>query len=935
MIKKYLFAVMLAILSLSSIALEIDLTKANNNQVTLKSTTGKIKIDDLGVWNIWPNYTQIGLDKLNYDGKTMNIDFTFSPADTSIAWLDGRLLSLVDSKNNQEVLRLDMVRRGRFRLSMGEQKVLSRHQNWSSTVINWDNLTPKKISLRLLNNQAGLVIDGETIIALDNVKLQNGDYKIFLGSELTPDNRGALGWYSNLSYNESLDSVLPKKQPLPGKAEWAERVQTMEEFFVNPDMDKTTANVNNIRYYDARIAAAYIALDGLWYRLENNLEPGFPYFLEKLEEVAQEIKDNQVADYEIVIDNSDNKKDYFLSPNDLDYYYGDCGWGLASYAPEFAKIGLNLVSEHIWPGAIFDDNGNYQDVMLIRRTMPQLEEYEKYNINLDVMIAPYTPSYLLKQRPEWEGLFFGLGAENEEEKLKEHAKNWKGRQAGHGFLKASVIDPEYISMCEKFISYLLPKIANSKAVIAFDLANEVQFEDYSPLMQQYFRDYLKKKYGSIEKLNSAWGEKYSTFEDILMVQPIVFQRSNPTRFYDWVLCNRQAGTKHFQFLQDLCKKYAPKIPTHIKYLPHEFGTPWMVPESSSRNFYDYADGIDRKELSQLTEIIGTDSWADNAHDASGRLSSDVPYQSMYFSLLKSYSPDKWIFDSEWHILRCDPPATPRPCLEMVMQQNAVNGLKAGTFWLVCPGNGQQLEHSSTATLMLTAGLTTAKIRSQQKYFNAINKRPKRVGFLYSPHARYVGTDRHVTTLLKYFEASMFSGVEVRMVEERQLINKEVTAKDLDLLIAIECNYPLPEVIDALNDLSKGNTKLIKIGNFGNLTYEANASKNLAQVNFDKSEKTQINQNRIVKQLQALVEEFKLSPQVVLRGLDNQNIYGIEYHLGKLDDGRKVIYIANMSKNSQTLKLFNSKKLIDVTNNKVVDNQTITMNNYDTFIGIYE
>ena len=93
---------------------------------------------------------------------------------------------------------------------------------------------------------------------------------------------------------------------------------------------------------------------------------------------------------------------------------------------------------------------------------------------------------------------------------------------------------------------------------------------------------------------------------------------------DWVNFNKQIGTEHFRFLCDLAHKYAPGVPLHIKTLPYEFGMPWMEPGSNSRNFYDYADGVDRKTFSAMTEIIGTDSWADNPHDRYGGLATDLP-----------------------------------------------------------------------------------------------------------------------------------------------------------------------------------------------------------------------------------------------------------------------------------------------------------------------
>ena len=877
-----------------------DLSQESNRKTPdLRLVGDPVKIDRLGVWNVWPNYAGIEFLHQKLTGEPVEFIFNFSPADTSIAWLDGHLFSLNDAQGN-EVLRIDMVRRGRFRLHWAGKKALSRYQDWRCTVINWDNLTPRDLTVKIADGSAALIGDGKTILKLDGGKLEPGDYTVALGRKANEKERGALGWFRSYEMRPASDGAFPPPQPLPGKPEWAARVDALEKFFITPEMDAIECNPELIRYYDARTAAAYIALDGLWYRLSYNLEPGFEFFLTELEKLAEEVKSGSVADYTIDVSRPDGTPapEYFLAPADTDFYYGDCGWGLAAYAPEMARIGINLVSEHIWPDALLDKDGNPHDCMLIRRTMPQLEEFEKYNIALDVMIAPYTPGYLLKKHPEWDGVFFGYGAENETEKLRQHAAQWQGRQAGHGFLKASIISPDYVEMCRTFLEYLLPRIRDSKAVVAIDLANEVQFEDYSPLMQERFRAFLREKYGSIENLNRAWNSEYASFDDILMVRPMVFSRKNAARFWDWVLCNREVGTEHLAYLHQLCRENAPGIPTHIKHLPYEFGMPWYDPESDGANFYDYADGIDRKALAQLTEIIGTDSWADNGHDATGRLSSDVTsYQQPYLNLLRSYAPDKWIFDSEWHIIRCDPPATVPACLDMVMQQNAVQGLKAGTFWLCCPGNGQNLELSSTVSLMLQSGLTTAKIRSQRELFTALANRPKRFGVLYSPKSRYVAGPMHVTLLLAYMQSAAFSGVEPRLIDERQLINGEVTAADLDVLVVIECPYPMDETSEALRKFSVDGGKLILYGKYGTRLDPA-----IERPTFLRSGRFETDYLRRLEQIQRDAAEFGCAPAYRVTAEDGSPVWGIEYHCAELPDGGRVLYVANMSKETRNLKI---------------------------------
>lgn len=895
--RKWMFMAILVLLACRLLAAPCDLTRQTVRDTPEIRLNGKnVKIDKLGVWNIWPNYAGVEFPKQRLDGKPVEFVFNFSPADTAIAWLDGHLFSLHDAEG-REVLRVDMVRRGRFRLHFAGKKAISRQQDWDCTVVHWENLTPRDLTVKIADGSAALIVQGKTVLKLDGGELPPGEYAASLGRKSGEESRGALGWYRSYEMRPA-DHAFPPQQELPGDPAWAKRVDALDRFFVTPDMDAPGFDPDKIRYSDARRAAAYVALDGLWHRLIHKEKRGFEFFLAELEKIAAEVKAGNVADYTIDVSNPHPAPDYFLAPGDSEFYYGDCGWGLAAYAPEFARMGVNLVSEHIWPGALFDRDGKPMDCMLIRRTMPQLEEFEKYHIAFDLMIAPFTPGYLLAKHPEWEGVFFGWGVENEAEHLKQNAEQWKGRQAGHGFLKASVISPDYREMCKAFLDFLLPYVRDAKAVRAIDLANEVQLEDYSPRMQERFREFLRKKYDSIETLNSAWKTAHASFGDIVMTRPLVFDRRNAARFWDWVLCNREVGNEYFAYLQKLCKENAPRLPTHIKHLPYEFGMPWFSYTPEAAMFFDYADGIDRKTLAGMTDIIGTDSWADNGHDASDRLSSDATsYQTPYLNLMRSYAPDKWIFDSEWHIIRCDPPATQPAGLDMVMQQNAVHGLKAGTFWVVAPGNGQHLELSSNAPLMLQSGLTTAKIRSRRDCFNALANRPKRLGVLYSPKSRHVGDNLHITLLFTYMEAAAFSGVEPRMIDERQLIDGEVTAKDLDLLVVLDCAWPMDETPAALRKFAADGGKMILYGRFGTKLDPA-----IERPQFLRSARFETDSLKLVEQIQRDAAEFGCAPAYRITAPDGSRIWGVEYHSAVLPDGRRVLYIVNMSKETRKLKI---------------------------------
>ena len=148
-----------------------DLSQESNRKTPdLRLVGDPVKIDRLGVWNVWPNYAGIEFLHQKLTGEPVEFIFNFSPADTSIAWLDGHLFSLNDAQGN-EVLRIDMVRRGRFRLHWAGKKALSRYQDWRCTVINWENLTPRDLTVKIADGSAALIGDGKTILKLDGGKL--------------------------------------------------------------------------------------------------------------------------------------------------------------------------------------------------------------------------------------------------------------------------------------------------------------------------------------------------------------------------------------------------------------------------------------------------------------------------------------------------------------------------------------------------------------------------------------------------------------------------------------------------------------------------------------------------------------------------------------------------------------------------------------------
>lgn len=96
-----------------------------------------------------------------------------------------------------------------------------------------------------------------------------------------------------------------------------------------------------------------------------------------------------------------------------------------------------------------------------------------------------------------------------------------GMLADHGSRQtASFSSTLYRELALKMVEKLAQRFGNDKRIIGWQIDNEPRiFHDYGKEAQQRFRDWLEKKYGTIDKLNHAWGtafwsQHYNNFSQI-------------------------------------------------------------------------------------------------------------------------------------------------------------------------------------------------------------------------------------------------------------------------------------------------------------------------------------------------------------------------------------------------------------------------------------
>lgn len=122
----------------------------------------------------------------------------------------------------------------------------------------------------------------------------------------------------------------------------------------------------------------------------------------------------------------------------------------------------------------------------------------------------------------------------------------------------------------KFTGRIVEKIAQHYAphpnIIGWQIDNEVNCElneFYSESDDLAFREFLKKKYGTLEKLNEAWGtafwnQQYTDWSQVHIPQPVARGSMNPHRIMDYIRFVSASAREFVKLQSDILRKYVKK-----------------------------------------------------------------------------------------------------------------------------------------------------------------------------------------------------------------------------------------------------------------------------------------------------------------------------------------------------------------------------------------
>ena len=328
------------------------------------------------------------------------------------------------------------------------------------------------------------------------------------------------------------------------------------------------------------------------------------------------------------------------------------------------------------------------------------------------------------------------------------------KTCGRGFLKYCILNPNARSVIAAHLRAVIPVLMKHPELNSYCLANEPVFDERCEYARVFFQRWLRRKYGSVARVNALWGTNYPSLGAI----PFDKTAKNPAYRYDALRAHQAMGADSFRFMYDVIRSMDPKMPIHIKFMAGAFGVG------------DNAEGIDREALQRFCEINGCDAVEQYPGDA---YVMGFPGQAMFYDLLRSFQPGEPVFNTEDHLIRDnDPTYYPAEYVRAAYWEAAMHGMAGSTIWLWDRSEGD----SSTTNNILTRpecveamGRTCLDLNRLGSEVAAFTNQPTQAVILYSMASKLqVGGEAYLKALGQAYEGGYFGGVCARFISDDQV-----------------------------------------------------------------------------------------------------------------------------------------------------------------------
>ncbi len=357
-------------------------------------------------------------------------------------------------------------------------------------------------------------------------------------------------------------------------------------------------------------------------------------------------------------------------------------------------------------------------------------------------------------------------------------------------------EPGVIDALEAYLRPLIRKIKDMPSLHSIVLSNEPNFGPEPTADHKHFyrtwRQFLRKKYGTVNKLNQAYGgTAYREFWEVPVPSSAkwlagYYPPKDRPWFADAMECNNRRFAEWHRRVADVIHEEAPNVAVHAKlcagYLQ---GTGLPMPI-----------GIDPEMYAGFTQYAGYD-------DPAGlRMTMDV---------MTSFQKAPAV-NSENHILQPDENyrvLDPRRFYADLFSQ-AMHGQFVSTAWCYEPGCEPMSlwDFSVRPACMEAYGRCGLDLMRAAPVLAAIQDTPRQVAILYSPTSFYYDEDHH-SIWRDSWDAFAGTGLRVRFLSENQIQGREFG--DTRVLILPEAQVVEGKTLEGLRAFIEHGGKVLTVG----------------------------------------------------------------------------------------------------------------------------
>ena len=456
--------------------------------------------------------------------------------------------------------------------------------------------------------------------------------------------------------------------------------------------------------------------------------------------------------------------------------------------PQFQAYGFNIIQTTAGQATAVDPDLNV-DAAAVAGVRAVLDRAAEHDIAVNVLLGPGMPKWAFREHPDLRN---------------DHLRFFSFRED----------HPVARQIYSTFLHALIPEIAGHPALFSFDLMNEPTYEDFSEPSQERFREWLRARHGTIERVNELHDSEWTTFDGVVVPgsgptdsetsglydrEPGAPRVPRPL-WLDWCRFNQERFLGWHTWMRDIIREHDPDTPIHAKVMGTLFdGQRW------------FQWGVDHEDFSRIDRISGNDNYS--YYEPDEEYAQIWWRQAMYYDFQRSVAPENPIFNSENHPIEDgDPTWVSGDHMRAMLWQGAIHGQGATTTWVWERNEGGCLADNILTRPNCVEAFGRASLDLQRLAPEVVALQKSHVGaevaILFSD-ASTPYHEEYLDAMRASYEALTFLDTQIRFVTEKQIADG--SARMPRLLIAPQAGYVRDEAVDAVESFVRDGGTLVATG----------------------------------------------------------------------------------------------------------------------------